>query len=328
METLTLAEFDAASADFDAAVVATPGIDHFCSSSAWVLPAAQALMPARDPWLFRSEAGFAACMHNDAFGAVEPLELAWGLACPLVGHDVDALCAGFAGECLFRRGAWRYLALSGVPMHGELCRAVVRHFGPSFPVRVGSPTVRHVASLAGGVDGFLSRRSRNLRKGLRQGLRAAAAAGITFESVRVTDVATADALYARILAVERRSWKSQEGHGIAEGPMCEFYRRMIRRLAVAGRQRTIFGRHGERDVSYILGGVLGDRYRGLQFSYDVDYEAYGLGGLGQYQQIVELCGEGVTLYDLGTDMDYKRRWAETADETVMLVVDNRAGFGG
>jgi hypothetical protein len=328
METLTLADFDAASAEFDAAVVATPGIDHFCSSSAWVLPAARALMPPRDPWLFRCEAGFAACMHHDAFGAVEPLELAWGLACPLVGGDPDALCAAFAGECLFRRGAWRYLALSGVPMDGALCRAVVRHFGQSFPVRVGSPTVRHVASLEGGVDGFLSRRSRNLRKGLRQTQRAAAAAGITFESVRVTDGAAAAALYERILAVERRSWKSQEGHGIASGPMCEFYRRMIRRLAVEGRQRTIFGRHRDQDVSYILGGVLGDRYRGLQFSFDADYEAYGLGGLGQYHQIVELAAEGVSRYDLGTDMDYKRRWAESADETVMLVVDNRAGFGG
>ena len=328
METLTLADFDAAAAEFDAAVVATPGIDHFCSSSAWVLPAAEALMPARDPWLFRSEAGFAACMHNDAFGSVEPLELAWGLACPLVGHDLERLCAGFAAECLFRRGAWRYLALSGVPMHGEVCRAVVRHFGPSFPVRVGASTVRHVASLEGGVDGFLGRRSRNLRKGLRQALRAAVAAGIGFESVRVGDVAAADALYARILAVEERSWKAREGHGIAAGPMCEFYRRMIRRLAVDGRQRTLFGRHEGRDVSYILGGVLGQRYRGLQFSYDADHEAFGLGGLGQYHQVIELVAEGVTQYDLGTDMDYKRRWAEQVEETVMLVVDNRAGFGG
>ena len=37
-------------------------------------------------------------------------------------------------------------------------------------------------------------------------------------------------------------------------------------------------------------------------------------------QVVELCGEGVGRYDLGTEMDYKRRWAEDIMETEMLVL--------
>ena len=40
----------------------------------------------------------------------------------------------------------------------------------------------------------------------------------------------------------------------------------------------------------------------------------------QYQQVVELCAERVTRYDLGTEMDYKRRWAEEIMETEMLVL--------
>jgi CelD/BcsL family acetyltransferase involved in cellulose biosynthesis len=61
-------------------------------------------------------------------------------------------------------------------------------------------------------------------------------------------------------------------------------------------------------------------YRGLQFSYHDDHAALGLGGLLQYQQIVALCDEGVERYDLGTEMDYKRRWAEDIMETEMFVV--------
>ena len=38
------------------------------------------------------------------------------------------------------------------------------------------------------------------------------------------------------------------------------------------------------------------------------------------QQIAELCSEGVLRYDLGTEMDYKRRWAEEIMETDMLVL--------
>jgi CelD/BcsL family acetyltransferase involved in cellulose biosynthesis len=95
---------------------------------------------------------------------------------------------------------------------------------------------------------------------------------------------------------------------------------MLPRLCKLGQQRTIFARVGECDIGYILGAVMGGEYRGLQFSYDDDQAALGVGGLLQYQQVVELCGEGVSRYDLGTEMDYKRRWAEDIMETEMLVL--------
>jgi CelD/BcsL family acetyltransferase involved in cellulose biosynthesis len=40
----------------------------------------------------------------------------------------------------------------------------------------------------------------------------------------------------------------------------------------------------------------------------------------QYHQILELCSDGIGRYDLGTEMDYKRRWAEDVMETEMLVL--------
>jgi CelD/BcsL family acetyltransferase involved in cellulose biosynthesis len=65
---------------------------------------------------------------------------------------------------------------------------------------------------------------------------------------------------------------------------------------------------------------MGDEYRGLQFSYDDTLGELGIGGLLQLQQVAELCDERVARYDLGTEMDYKRRWAEDVMETEMLVL--------
>jgi CelD/BcsL family acetyltransferase involved in cellulose biosynthesis len=75
-----------------------------------------------------------------------------------------------------------------------------------------------------------------------------------------------------------------------------------------------------RDIGYILGAVFEDEYRGLQFSYNDEHAALGIGGLLQYHQVVELCAAGVARYDLGTEMDYKRRWAEDVMTTEMLVL--------
>ena len=105
--------------------------------------------------------------------------------------------------------------------------------------------------------------------------------------------------------------------------MNRFYAEMLPRLAARGRQRTLFARLGDRDLAYCLGAVFDGEYRGLQFSFDREHERYSLGSLLQHRQIVELCDEGVRRYDLGQDMDYKRRWAEDAFETVLLVLVNR-----
>jgi CelD/BcsL family acetyltransferase involved in cellulose biosynthesis len=102
--------------------------------------------------------------------------------------------------------------------------------------------------------------------------------------------------------------------------MRAFYGAMLPRLCALGQQRTIFAKIGERDVGYILGAVMGGEYRGLQFSYDDELRELGIGGLLQFQQVTELCEEGVGRYDLGTEMDYKRRWAEEIMETEMLVL--------
>jgi Acetyltransferase (GNAT) domain len=306
--------------DFDREVAATPAIDRFCSSSAWILSAAAALMPPRTPYSFRGLSGYFAAMrgtHPAGFPYVEPVELAWGLAAPMIGRDPEGL-AGEVVAMLAGRRDWQVVMLSGLVADGPQRRALDRVLPPRWERRHGTPTVRHVASLDGGVDGFVARRSRELRKSLRKSLRVAAQAGVTFESVRATTAGAAEALYARIQRTEAASWKARDGVGIAVGPMRTFYQLMLPRLCDAGQQRTVFARSGDRDIGYILGAVFEREYRGLQFSYDAEHAELGLGGLLQYHQIVALCDEGVERYDLGTEMDYKRRWAEEVMETELI----------
>jgi hypothetical protein len=308
--------------DFDREVARTPAIDRFCSSSAWILAAAGSLMPSRAPFSFRGAAGYFAAMrgvHPAGFPYIEPVELAWGLASPLVGEDTVALVAELVPLLAGRRD-WQLAILAGLTVAGPQRRALDATLPQRWERRRGQPTVRHVASLEGGIDGFLSRRSRDLRKSLRRTARVAAAAGVTFDTVHATDPREAPALYERIQAVEAHSWKSREGVGIHAGPMRAFYGAMLPRLCELGQQRTIFARLGDRDVGYILGAVMAGEYRGLQFSYDDEHASLGLGGLMQLEQVRGLCGEGVGRYDLGTEMDYKRRWAEDIMETEMLVL--------
>jgi CelD/BcsL family acetyltransferase involved in cellulose biosynthesis len=325
MRDLSIDELEARADELDHDVVRTPGIDRFCSSSAWVLPAARALMPPRQSWILRGDHGWLTTMlgrHPSGIAYVEPMELAWGMACPLIGEDPQALAGEAASEIAARRD-WNVMLLAGMTADGTLLPALLRALPPRIERRFGQSTIRLVASLDDGVEGFLGRRTRNFRKALRAAARDADAAGITFESVKLDRAEDADALYARILDVEVRSWKGEEGVGIHQGPMNRFYGEMLPRLAARGRQRTWFARQSGRDVAYCMGAVFDNEYRGLQFSYDRAMERYSLGSLLQMRQIEELVDERVQRYDLGQDMEYKRRWAEEAFETVLLVLVNR-----
>lgn len=320
--TLVPVDLSALTDEFDEEVALTPGIDRFCSASAWVLAASAALMPPRAAFCFRGEHGYFAAMrgvHPAGFPYLEPIELAWGLAAPIIGRNPAALVEELVPLLATRRD-WQLAILSGMAADGPQHRALAAQLPGRWERRRGTPTVRHVASLDGGIDGYLSRRSRELRKSIRKSVRAATEAGIVFESIRVHDAAAATALYDRIQAIEVSSWKSRDGVGISTGPMRAFYELMLPRLAATGQQRTIIARRGERDLGYVLGAVWKGEYRGLQFSYDEEFAALGIGSLLQYHQLLELCEDGVGRYDLGTEMDYKRRWAEETMQTEMLVI--------
>jgi Acetyltransferase (GNAT) domain len=318
MEPLGLEELARRAEHFDAEVALSPEIDRFCSSSAWILSAAEALMPPRTSAILRGQHGYFAAMlatYTNGVQYLEPLELSWGLACPLIGADVDGLVDEVADH-LAHRQDWTFCLVPGITEAGPQQRALARP-GRPWIVRPGSTTQRHIASLHGGVDGFLSRRTANFRRALHKSSRAASAAGIEFVTAAPS---AAEGLYARIMAVEAGSWKSLAGVGISEGPMRAFYAAMLPRLLASGRARVMFARRDDTDIGYIMGAVFEQEYRGLQFSYRDDYSRFSIGSLCQYHQIIALCDEGVVAYDLGTEMEYKARWAEQPFTTELQIL--------
>ena len=315
MERFTLDELTRAPGPFDAAVAAAPHIDRFCSSTDWILPAREAWAADLEPFLLRGQHGFAAMLsqlHESEIRLLTGFDLMWGFSCPLVGADPHALVSEFATACA--REEWHVLLLTGVAPSSPLAGALREAFADC-EIHTSPVLRRWVASLEGGLDEFLKRRSGKFRGNLRRAQRRAKEAAVTLEP----GAGETTALLDRILAVEGRSWKGPVRTGLLIDDMIRFYRPMVQRLAADGRLRTVFARRGNTDIGYILGGVRGGEYRGFQFSFDRAYAALSLGALLQQAQIALLCEEGVATYDLGIDMDYKRRWADRAIDTTTFV---------
>lgn len=305
----------------------TPAIDRFCSSSVWSLAAHRTLMPPREGFVYRGEHGWAAFARGEdpRIGPyLQPLEAMWEFASPLAFSD-DALFAAELAEALRRDASeWAVVLIGGQcresPTFVTLALALDRYF------RVGQygRTLRHHARIDGGIEGFMERRSAKFRAELRRAEREAERRGVGYELIeRISSSAEADSLYERILEVERRSWKALAGRGVDEGGMRDFYHAMLHRLWPDDRFRCLFLTAGERTIAYVHGAILDDLYRGFQVSYDERFAALSPGNLAQLAMIRHLSRDGFRLYDLGSEMEYKRRWAESTFTTVSLVITKR-----
>lgn len=326
METLTSYQLRSRADEHLLAVAATPGIDKFCSSLDWTLPAYEAFSPEQPLFLKASESGFVTLSRgfNPRLGRyLQPLEASWCLASPFVGHDVDGLLRAFSDVLLEPGVPWDLLYLSGVPPEGALYDSILRAFGRRYRLGIGHETRRFVADIHDGMDAFMARRGSKTRHNLRRITRKAEEAGITYEYIRTVTPEEVDALYARILAVEARSWKGQAGTGILTGGMNQFYSLMLPRLARRGALRVVFARRHDQDVAFIFGGLFGETYRGLQVSFDDTMREWSPGNLMQIAMIERLMEEGLGRYDLGSELEYKSKWAEQVHVTTTLWVWRR-----
>ncbi|MBA2664753.1 MAG: GNAT family N-acetyltransferase [Bradymonadaceae bacterium] len=309
---------------YDSAVMMTPDIDHFCSSSAWIVPAHQAFLPEHPIWLLECEHGFAALARgNDShLGTyLHPLEASWALACPLVGTHVAHLTRAFVEACRGLANEWNLLFLSGIAPQSTHFRELVHGFRRDYSMGLGSSSIRRVASLDGGVEGFFGRRSPRFRANLRRVRRRAEHAGVRYEFIRsATCEQDAIGLLERALLIEQRSWKGQSDTGIIDGPMKVFYHTMLPMLVRRDALRFVFVTLDGVDIAYCFGATFNDTFRGLQMSYDESYAEHSPGTLAQLEIIHQLCEENIGFYDLGSEMDYKKQWAEQGLETVALIV--------
>lgn len=304
-------------------VDATPGIDHWCSGPDWVLPAHRAFAPEAEPLIVSLPHGRALLARYDidgsmTIGGLEPL---WGFACPIITPHPTTF-ADELFDVLADDPGWRRLVLPGFPDDLELLRTIGLPFTRIGRVGAGEGIVRQVTDLAqegccehDPFDAWEARRRPKFRRNLRRAHQRASEAGVRF-----VDTADGD-LFDRILRIERTSWKGREGDGLCSPTMGPFYAEMTERLGERGRVRATIAQHRGRDVAFIIGGVRNGIYRGLQLSYASDVADLSLSHLLQRHTIASLVDEGVTAYDLGMDMEYKRQWADRAVPSLTLVVE-------
>ncbi len=306
---------------YDALIAQTADIDHFCSSTDWILPARAAFAPSARPWIRATEGAAVALMRIPAepnHEVVVPLEAGWGLAGPFAGADplllVDLL------EVMVRSAPRPpdALFLSGLLRDGPLFKGVMRRLGGHYRLGIGPPSGRRTTSISGGLDAFLARRSTRFRGNLRRALRRATNDGVvaTYE----TRFDSADAVLGRMMAIESRSWKGQSGQGVDQGAARRFYGQMVARLFRRGTLRVVFVQRDGEDLAYCLGGLFGAEYRGLQVSFAAGFERWSPGNLAQLEMIRGLSDEGVSTYHLGMEIPYKARWAEPGLSTVTLAL--------
>jgi Acetyltransferase (GNAT) domain len=331
MERLDAAAFEAVALAFDDDVARSPHIDTSCSATPWGLAASDAFSPGRDIVAWRGDHGWAVFARRRGRGRLsllEPLEMVWGLGSPLVPiGDPEALANEWA-QSVARDYPADVLIVTG--LGDALAAAVTRALDKRYIVDGDQvpEAGRWIASLDGGRAGFLSRRSSRFRAHLGQATRKAARAGMTWERVEARDAAGVRRLLETMLDVESRSWKGGEGSGLLSPEMSDFYGLMLPRLARRSAIRALVGKHEGGNIAFIVGSVApsprGLLYRGLQFSFDDAYRPLALGNVAQLEMVGLLAAEGVCLYDLGSEVDYKQRWGEERLSTVTLVAVPRA----
>ncbi|WP_295636219.1 GNAT family N-acetyltransferase [uncultured Mailhella sp.] len=292
--------------------------DPFSCTPAWQLAFHDAFAPSRR--LFIQEKGknviaFAELALLSGQIILVPVESHWISASPLLGPEADELFAEalpfITREC---GGHPPCFLLSGMEKNCELFRRLFLRFSPQFRFLKQPVSLQRSASLQGGMDGYLSRRSGNFRSKMKKARRRAADNGVVFERIVPSGTEEADAVYARMVSVEEKSWKGKGRCGMTEHPSLEFYHAMMRRLAAYRGGRVMFAMHEGKDIGFIFGGMAGSCYRGQQFSYDADWKAFSIGDLLQLNQLLWLCEEGAVRYDMGMSdhpsMAYKTHWAE------------------
>jgi hypothetical protein len=307
---------DAFESEWNRLALATPQPDPFCATTHWQLAFREAIDPRRPLTLRQSDDGliqFAEHRLSNA-AALGPIERNWLFGCNLLGAGSIDLLAGLLQDLKHGGAAPGPVVISGLDPDGALVMALIATFTKRYVVSRFRDEVQCAASLEGGLDGFLSRRSANTRRNVRRCAKRAAEAGVAFERHNPTSSSEADAVFERMLAVELTSWKGLRRCGMEAPSMIRFYSIMLRRLSRARAARVMFATLEGRDVGFIFGGVAGGVYRGQQFSFDDRAAALSVGNLMQFEQIRWLCEDGAARYDLGPligpSMEYKNHWTE------------------
>ena len=286
----------------------------FCSGHAWQFAHRDA-SPSGTPVRIERDATSALAFtlaHRSGYDELAPLDGGSG-ACPLVGdHAVELLAYRLQTPGWVRRAV--EISIHGVLPGSTMERKLVASFARRFEVEKATDAESRIASLEGGFDGYMSRRSAHLRKNLRRESRRAENSGIRFERVRPSTPSGARTQMKRMLLVEGGSWKvdSRANHAITHARA--LHAALLDRLSLTQDALIVYAKHGSTDVGFILGGVAAGTYAGLHFGFRKEWGGHSIGNLLQIEKIRWLCEHGLKQYDMGIAgsglLAYKSRWAE------------------
>lgn len=295
--------------------------DPFCCAPAWNLAYHHAINRGRA--LFYAASSQGALIFGETASAngdlvLAPLEDSWLYGQPLMGGDAPELLASVMPDLVEHYGGrLPPIVISGIIDPSPFSAALFIRHSPACQFFRHARMRQCSASLLGGIEGWLSRRSANCRAKLKKARRKAAELGVRFERAR-PDPGNASAIYNRILAIEKKSWKGIGHCGMAEEPSAEFYWQMLAMLARSRSALVIFASLADEDIGFIFGGLLGPCYRGQQFSYSDAYRQLSLGNILQFEKVAWLCELGCIRYDMGPAvgprMEYKSHWTELAQD--------------
>ena len=177
--------------------------DPFCCAPVWQLSAHRAFAPGRRVLAQHTEDSvlvLAEAFLSSGQPLLTSLEAHWLFGCPLLGPDAIGLLAEALAVMSHGYGHLPALLLGGIVPGSRRARELYACCESLFTIYLAGECIQAGASLEGGLDGFLSRRSANLRSKWRKSFRRAADRGVTFERSCPTDTAGADAVYARMRA--------------------------------------------------------------------------------------------------------------------------------
>ena len=299
----------------------TPDIDTYCSGPDWVFPTHLGFAPEERAIVLGDMERWVALLssYSDEAGDIvlSGLEPRWGFSCPVLTADPAKYVPELVVE-LNEVPHWVRLVITGLTAESELFDALGRNLSRLGTVYMADGMECCLADLSGGVDQWLGRRSPRFRRRWKRWVAAESDLSLTIE-----DVTDGDGLMDRLLAIERRGWKGQDDDGITAESMERIYRDMIDRLSERGRLLASIAVLDGEDAGFILGGTRAGVYRGLQLSYAQNAADLSLGHVLQSHQICSLEDSDVHTYNLGMDMEYKRRWADTVRPTSVLIVHRR-----
>jgi hypothetical protein len=317
--------------DWNVAASSSGQADPFCCSPAWQLSFHNSYAPNRRLFIRESSnnvVAFAEKIISGELVLLTPIESSWLFGNPLLGeHSVDLFSDMLADIEKYYSPVSPRIIISGIRPYGSLYKKLKRRFADEFKFCRYSSGVQCSASLTGGVDGYLSKRSANFRRKTRKETRKALSHGVTLERVSPNSNRQVDETYSRMLSVELASWKGIGRCGMAEAGPKKFYEVMMKHLAITGDARVIFAKHGGKDIGFIFGGVAEGVYRGQQFSYDEEWQSASIGNVLQMEQVDWSCEEGLVRYDMGPlegpKMSYKTHWTERKHNIETWILDRK-----